>query len=70
MLASKEVSLEILRLPDLVHNLNDVGILVETILSPLENLVVANHPLVVEAFAAQALNHWAKETEVQIEPLS
>jgi hypothetical protein len=70
LLAGKEVSLEILRLPDLVHNLNDVGIFVETILCPLEDLVVADHPFVVEAFAAQALQNLAKATHVKSEPLT
>ncbi len=53
----------------MVHNFNDVGILVQTSLGLVEDLGVSNHSLVVKAFAAQALKHWAKESQVQIEPL-
>jgi len=39
--------MEIFGLPYLVHDLNDVCILVETVLSTFEDLINVNHPLMI-----------------------
>jgi len=63
LLTSKEVSLEILWLPDLVHNINDVTFIVETAHCLFKNLIHLNH--VVKAPAAQAFKHRSQESKVE-----
>jgi hypothetical protein len=55
LLTRQKIALEVFRLPNLVHDLNDVAIVVKTFFSPFKNGLNVNHAFVVEAFATQEL---------------
>jgi len=59
LFSTKEISLEILRPPDLVHYLNDVALLVQSFRSSIKHHIEFAKPL---KFAFKTFEHIAQES--------